>query len=113
MENQHDHPSRPAVLPMLLRSFAAAAVLLALPVAAVPTTTAAAAPSPPSAPAALRCGGSGDVTADSSDVIALFELAKTVCCDQLGETHSPNLNLPGTCKTPGASASLRWLVHAC
>ena len=100
-------------MPMLLRSaVAVASAALLMAVCAVPSSSSSLSSSSASSsrgadippPALLRCGGSGDPSTDSNDVLDLFGFVRAVCCDQLGEKlsqHMPNLLMPDTCTTAG------------
>lgn len=99
-------------VPMLLRSAVAVAsaalvVVTLLPVGAVPSVSGSGSSSGRGEnipPPALRCGGNGDPSTDSSDVLDLYGFIRAVCCDQLGEKLSqnmPNLLMPDTCTTAG------------
>lgn len=108
---------------------AAAVIILALlpdSVNSVPSSTAGtpraadaavavvAAPAAPSSARALRCGGRGNVAADSTDVIKLFNFVQAVCVDQLGEgKFGGGQYLPGTCKTPGCAHVIDLVESAC
>ena len=51
----------------------------------------------------FACGSTGEAGADSRQVLDLFAVLKTVCCEQLNEQCDDKSVAPATCHTAGCA----------
>ena len=81
-------------------------------ITAVPTTTASGGGAATST--LFACGSNGDAGADSKQIIDLFAVVKSVCCEQLNE-HCDNKNslVPATCHTAGCARVVDVMAQSC
>jgi hypothetical protein len=61
----------------------------------------------------FACGSNGDAFADTNQIIHLFEVVKTVCCDQLNEQCDDKSLVPATCHTAGCARIVDLVAQSC
>lgn len=60
----------------------------------------------------FACGSHNDVSADTIQIIHVFDAAKSVCCDELHEQcDDSSSTLPTTCRTPGCARVAGVVAH--
>ena len=61
----------------------------------------------------FACGSNGEVGADSKQIIDLFAVAKSICCDQLHEHCDDKSLVPTTCHTAGCARVVDLVAQSC
>eukprot|EP01043_Picozoa_sp_COSAG02_P065622 COSAG02_NODE_9959_length_2064_cov_1.390840_1_plen_455_part_00 len=61
----------------------------------------------------FACGSNGEVAADSKQIIDLFAVAKSICCDQLHEHCDDKSAVPTTCHTAGCARVVDVVEQSC
>jgi hypothetical protein len=61
----------------------------------------------------FACGSNGEVGADSKQIIDLFAVTKSVCCDQLHEQCDEKSLVPTTCHTAGCARVVDLVEQSC
>eukprot|EP01046_Picozoa_sp_COSAG06_P000093 COSAG06_NODE_3_length_43832_cov_136.908399_28_plen_389_part_00 len=62
----------------------------------------------------FACGSNGDAFADTNQMLHLFEVVKTICCDQLNEQcDDKNSLVPATCHTAGCARIVDLVEQSC
>ena len=61
----------------------------------------------------FACGSNGDASADTKQVIGVFDAVKSVCCDDFLEECDSSSTLPTTCRTAGCARVVHLLSQSC
>eukprot|EP01046_Picozoa_sp_COSAG06_P040300 COSAG06_NODE_4862_length_3896_cov_24.255728_1_plen_375_part_00 len=80
-------------------------------ITAVPTATASGGDAATST--VFACGSTGEAGADSRQVLDLFAVLKTVCCEQLNEQCDDKSVVPATCHTAGCARVVDLVAQSC
>ena len=80
-------------------------------ITAVPTATASGGDAATST--VFACGSTGEAGADSRQVLDLFAVVKTVCCEQLNEHCDDKSVVPATCHTAGCARVVDLVEQSC
>ena len=82
-------------------------------ITAVPTTAASGSGGDAATSTLFACGSTGEAGADTKQIIDLFAVVKTICCDQLHEHCDDKSLVPATCHTAGCARVVDLVAQSC